>query len=219
MRIRRVTAIAVAGLAVALVALQFALPPLAEHQLTKRLEKVGNVQGVEVHAFPALKLLWHRADRVSVRMSSSETGLGKLADLLSQTRATDRLDVRVDESRVVTLTLTDVVLRKRGTQLQGSATVTEADLRGALPPGFDVRPIASAGGALLFEGTATILGRTVSARALAAVVDGRIVIAPDIPFGGLASLTVFSDDRVLVDSLGARAAPSGFTLTASAHLD
>ena len=48
--------------------------------------------------------------------------------------------------------------------------------------------------------------------------DGRLRIAPDVPFGGFAALTVFSDPHVYVDGVGARAAPGGFTLTARGRL-
>jgi hypothetical protein len=216
-------AVAAAGVAVAVVALlavaQLVLPSIAEHRLRDRLSHTGSVERVEVHAFPAIELLWDHADRVVVRMRDARPGPGRLADLLAQTADTDRLDASVSRARILTLRLDDVRLRKRGAELTGSATVTEPAVRAALPPQLDVRPIAAGGGSVVFQGTADILGSRVSARAVASARDGRLVLAPDVPFGGLLTLTLFSDSRVRVTDVGARPAPAGgFTFTARARV-
>ena len=100
----------------------------------------------------------------------------------------------------------------------GEATVTDADLRAALPPGFAVRPVASANGQLVLRGTATFFGATISANAVLLAQDGQLKIAPDVPFGAFATLTAFSDPHVHVDGVDARAVPGGFRLTASGRL-
>lgn len=205
-------AVAAAGIA------QLVLPGVAERRLRDGLSHDGHVTHVEVHAFPAIPLLWNHADRVVVRMSSASSGPGRLADLLASTRDAGQVDARVGELRATLLRLRDVHLRKRGDRLDASATVTDADLRAALPPGFNVRPVAAGGGELVFEGSANLFGRTLSARAVALASDGRLVVQPAVPFGGLAALTVFSDRRIAVRGVGARTAPGGFTLTASARV-
>lgn len=212
-----------AGLAVAaLVALalvQLIAPGIAARNLRHRLERSGHVTSVEVHAFPAVELLWGHADRVVVRLGAAVPGPGRLADLLAATRDTDRLDARVDQLRVLTLRLRDVRLRKRGAELSGAASLTEPDLRAALPPGLDVRPIASGEGELVLQGTAALLGRRLSARAVVAVRDGRLVVSPDVPFGGLLTLTLFADPRVVVTGVSARAEPGGgFRLAADGRV-
>jgi hypothetical protein len=216
MRRWAVAAAAVAAAVVILLAIaQLTLPTIAEHRLRDRLEPTGKVERVEVHAFPAIELLWDHADRVVVRMGTARPGPGRLADLLAQTADTDELDGRADGLRVLTLQLRDVRLRKRGADLTGSASVTETALRAALPPQLSVRPIAAGAGAVVFQGTADILGSRVSARAVASARDGRLVLAPEVPFGGLLTLTLFSDPRVRVTGIGARARPGGgFTFTA-----
>jgi hypothetical protein len=201
---------------VALVVIQLVAPPIAERRLRERLERSGRVDRVEIGAFPAVKLLWGRADDVVVRMRDARPGPGGLADLLARARDTERLDAHVDSLRVLTLRLRDVRLRERDAELTGSAAVTEPDLRAALPPSFDVRPVASGDGAMVLEGSAVVLGRRLSARAVVAARDGKLVIAPEIPFGGLLSLTLFSDPRVAVTDVSARpAAGGGFTLQAA----
>jgi hypothetical protein len=202
----------------ALVAAQLILPGVSEQRLRDRLGRDGRVTRVEVHSFPAIKLLWNRADRVVVRMNSASAGTGKVADLLASARDAGEVDARVGELKVTLLRLRDVRLRKRGDRFDGRATVTTADLSSSLPAGFTLRPVAAGGGTLVFEGTATILGRTLRARAVAAARDGKLLVAPDVPFGGLVALTVFADPRVAVEDVGAQAAADGFTLTAKARL-
>lgn len=209
------TAAAAAGL---LVASQLVLPGIAERRLRERLERVGTVTGVDVDAFPALTLLWDRADRVDVRMSDSTARRTRLADLLDRTRRAGEVDARVERVRIGLLSLRDLRLRKRGDALRAQASVDEADLRAALPDGLDVRPVAAGGGQLVFEGTARLLGRRLRARAVVTAHGGRLLLSPAVPFGGLLTVTVFQDRRIAVDDVGARARRGGFTLTASATL-
>lgn len=211
-------AIALGVLAAVLVATQLALPPLAERYLRGQLERVGDVDSIEVGAFPALKLLWRRADRVEIAMAEATAGPRRLADLLATTRGTGRLRAGVATLRIGPLVVRDASLVKQAGTLIGRASVTAGDLRSALPPGVDVRPVASEGGQLTFQVTASVLGRTVRLRAVALASEGRVVVAPVAPLADALTLTVFSDPRVLVEHVGARPRPGGFTLTARARL-
>ncbi len=217
---RRVAAIGVVVLVLALlVVAQLALPGIAENRIRDRLAEDGRVESVHVSAFPAVKLLWGKADRVTVRMASLRANVGRLGDLLGRTADAGRVDATTRELDVLTLRLRGARLRKRDGRLEGEATVTDADLRSALPQGFDVRPVASGAGQLVLRGTATLFGTTISANAVLLAQDGKLKIAPDVPFGGFAALTVFTDPHVHVDGVGARAAPGGgFTLTARGRL-
>ncbi len=211
-------AIVLAVLVVLAAAAQLLLPGIAEDRIRDRLAHDGRVESVRVSAFPAVRLLWGHADRVTVRMANTRAGVGRLGDLIGRTADAGRVDASTRELDVLTLRLRDAQLRKRGNRLVGEATVTDADLRAALPPGFAVRPVTSADGQLVLRGTATLFGTTISANAVLLAQDGRLKIAPDVPFGGFAALTVFSDPHVHVDGVGARAAPGGFTLTARGRL-
>ncbi|HEV7362737.1 MAG TPA: LmeA family phospholipid-binding protein [Solirubrobacteraceae bacterium] len=218
---RRLIAVAIvlAALVVLAAAAQLVLPGIAENRIRDRLAHDGRVESVQVSAFPAVKLLWGKADRVTVRMASVRAAVGRLGDLIGRTADAGRVDASTRELDVLTLRLRDANLRKRGNRLVGEATVTDADLRAALPPGFAVRPVASANGQLVLRGTVTLFGATISANAVLLAQDGRLRIAPDVPFGGFAALTVFSDSHVHVDGVGARAAPGGgFILTAYGRL-
>jgi hypothetical protein len=71
---------------------------------------------------------------------------------------------------------------------------------------------------LTVRGTATLFGVTASVEATVATSNGRLVVTPDVPFGGLATITLFSDPHVRVQSVSATPAPDGFTVSARASL-
>ena len=193
---------------------QVGLPVLAERSVRSELAETGTVTSVEVHAFPALKLLGKRADSVRVRMSQARVGSGDLADRIAETDRTGSLDVRVDTFALGPLRLRDVSLRKRGKSLSGSASLQTADLSAALPVDLGLRPVPSADGALVMEAQVG----PVTVRARLSTDDGAVVIAPEGLLGGFATLTLFKDRRVRVTSVGARSIPGGFTVVARGRL-
>lgn len=197
---------------------QLVLPGLAADQVRSRLQRDGVVESVQVSAFPAVKLLWGDADNVRVRMASMRASNRRASDLLSSASGVSNLDVAVGRLVDGPLVLHDVVLRKRGAGLVGQAGVQAADLRAALPSGFDVKPVASGGGKLLLQAQAGAFGLSVTVDALLSAQNGALVVAPEVPFGALATLTVFSDPRVSVQGVGAAPAPGGYTFTAQARL-
>ena len=118
---RRIIAIATAGVVIlVLVVAQLVLPGIAADRLRDRLGKSGNVISVEVHAFPAIKLLWNHADRVVVRMGSYRSSTGPLGSLLSETSNVGSLDASAAEFDSGLLTVRNAALRKRGDQLVGT---------------------------------------------------------------------------------------------------
>src|SRR5437660_11370763 len=144
---RRIIAIATAGVGLlVLVLAQLLLPGIAADRLRDRLSRSGNVLSVEVHAFPAIELLWNHADRVVVRMGRYRSGTGPLGNLLSETSSVGSLDASTGELDAGLLTLRDAALRKRGDQLVGMARATEADLRRAPQLLHSVVPVASSHG-------------------------------------------------------------------------
>jgi hypothetical protein len=194
------------------------LPGIAEDRLRDELARHGEVASVDVRAFPALELLWHRADRVVVHLRSYRAGTAPFADSLSRTRDTGDLDARTDLLMTGPLLLRDARLVKRGDELLGRATVTDRAIRAVLPSFLDVQPVASGRGQLVLQGTASMFGLSASLRARLLVSDGKLLVEPDVPLGGFAHLTVFADPRIAVQGVGARAVPGGFVVTARAAL-
>jgi hypothetical protein len=210
------------GGAVAVVVLMFGvgqlvLPGIAAQQLRDRLSKNGRVLSVSVSAFPAIELLWHDADKVVVRMASYRSGTGHLNGLLDEAGGVGSLTASATVLTDGLLTVHDATLVKHGGELIGTARVTEADLRTAVPFIRDVVPIASGGGQLTLRGTATlpILGG-VTADATVSAQDGELVITPDIPLIG--SITLFSDPHVQIQSVSASPTPGGFTVVARGRI-
>jgi hypothetical protein len=217
---RRIAAIVVVVLAVLILGVgQLVLPGIAAQRLRDRLAASGTVLSVEVHAFPAVELLWHHADRIVVRMQRYRSSPGPLGGLLGQAGDVGSIDASVGELDSGLLTLRDATLRKRGSALSGSARVTEADLRTAAPFLDSVQPIASGDGRLTLQGTATLLGITATVDAIVAAQGGGIVVQPNVPFGALATITVFSSPALEVQSVGASSIASGaFTVSAQGRL-
>ena len=210
-------ALAVAGVVLlVLVVAQLVLPGVAEQELRDQLSQSGTVLEVKVSAFPAVKLLWHHADSVVVRMARYRSGSGPLGDRLGQTAGVGKLDASVQELDSGALTLRNATLIKRGSELSGAATVLNADLRAAVPFLNDVQPIASGEGRLTLRGTASLLGLRASVNATAAAQNGALVVAPDVPFGGIATITLFDHPNVRVQSVSAVAVPGGFRVSAQA---
>jgi hypothetical protein len=214
--VRRIAVLATAGVVLLVVVLaQLFLPGIAAQRLRDDLEKSGTVLEVKVSAFPAIKLLWHQADSVVVRMGSYRSGVGHLGSTLAGAGDAGTIDASAQQLEVGPLTLRNGTLRKRGSELTGAATVTEADLRSAVFFLDNVEPIASENGRLTLRGTASFLGLTATVDATVAAQNGALVVAPDVPFGGIATLTLFSNPHVEVQSVSATTVPGGFRITAA----
>jgi hypothetical protein len=216
---RRIIGIGVASVVLlCLVLAQLLLPGIAADQLRDRLSKNGKVEEVSVAAFPAIELLWHDADKVIVRMASYRSSTAKLSSLLDEAAGVGTIDATATLLTTGLLTIHNATLHKRGDELTATASVTRSDLRAAIPFLDSVQPVASAGGQLTVRGTATLFGVTASVEATVATSTGRLVVTPDVPFGGLATITLFSDPHVRVQSVSATPAPDGFTVSARASL-
>ncbi len=216
---RRISAITAAGVILLLLVLaQLFLPGIAAQRLRDQLARSGQVLEVKVSAFPAIKLLWHNADHVVIRMGSYRTDPGHLGSLLDQAGDVGSLDASAEEFDSGLLTVRNATLHKRGDQLTGSALVTESDLRSALPILQSVEPVASDNGQLTLRGTATLLGVSATVDATVAAADGSLVVQPDVPFGALATVTVFSNPHVYVEGVSARHTPGGFVAVVRARL-
>ena len=158
---RRLAALALAGLVVViLVAGQLILPGIAAQRLRDQLARSGRVLDVQVDAFPAIKLLWHHADTVVVRMASYRASPGTLP-----------------------------------------ATLDRAGNVGSLRASAQV-----------FQDGLLTLHDTVGAQ------NGKLVVVPNVPFGGLATVTAFDDPRITVQGVSASPAPGGFTVRGTATL-
>src|SRR5256885_14921748 len=98
-------AIVLAVLVLLSVVAQLVLPGIAENRIRDRLAHDGRVESVHVSAFPAVKLLWGRADRVTVRMANVRAAVGRLGGLIRRTADARRVDASPRALGVPTLRL------------------------------------------------------------------------------------------------------------------
>jgi hypothetical protein len=202
-----------------LAACQLVLPGIAAGRLRSMLSRSGSVRSVSVSAWPAVELLWHHADSVTISMRSWSAGEGRLDGQLGQLGDVGTLRASIGLVRVGALTVHRASLSLNDGQILGQGTVREADLRRAVPFLRSVVPVASSGGRLVLRGTASVLGlvggsvdATVEAR------GGALIVSPNVPLGGLATVTVFSARRVRVTGVSAVSAPGGFVARVSGLL-
>jgi hypothetical protein len=224
MRRRRVV-VAVAIAAVVLVVLgvgQLVLPGVAENRLRSQLARYGAVRQVQIESVPAVKLLWHRADSLKVAMDSyrsQPSGHGSLADFLSRTRDVGKLEVSVATLQSKLVTLHQAHLRKEGNQLVGEAEITQQELSAALPSYLNLRPVSATANGIVLQASASVLGHRITLHLGVLADAGRVIVRPEgLLLASLATITVFSDPRIYVESVGGELRGERYLLTARARL-
>ena len=219
-RAARVALLVVAVLVALLVLAQFLLPPLAERSIRGKVEDVATVRSVKVKAFPAVELLWKHADEVEVELGEVRAGTGKFADLVDEASGVDEVDVTAETATIGDAELTRAEFHKNGADLVGTGFMNEDAILAALPLGFRVKPVRTDGGALIVRGSPGILGGAVGVEGRVVTQDGAIVVNPEgVPLvGGLVDYTVFTDERIRVDSVTARRIGRNFVITARGTL-
>jgi hypothetical protein len=219
------------GLAVPILLLVLAqaiLPSIAARVARDRVKPYGDLESVHVSAWPAVELLWGKADSASARSHSLTLTLAQLTKLELEARGVHDLDLTAERLELKTptapngLLLRDVVARKRGASLETNATITQADLSAALPGGFTVRPVASGNGQVEVRASGALFGVQTSISALVKPLQGRLVVEPQgLPLGGIATVTLLSDPHLYVESVGTQtldAQPPAYGLSLKASL-
>ncbi len=202
-----------------LAACQLVLPGIAAGRLRSMLARSGSVRSVSVSAWPAVELLWHHADSVTISMRSWSAGSGRLDGQLGRLGDVGALRASIGLVRVGALTVHRASLVYSNRRLLGQGTVREADLRRAVPFLRSVVPVASSRGRLVLRGTASVLGLLGgSVDATVQASGGKLIVSPDVPLGGLATITVFSARAVRVMGVSAVSAPGGFVARVSGLL-
>lgn len=226
--VRRVVVGLALLLVLAVVLAQVFLPSLAARRVRDRVARYGTVKSVSVTAFPAVKLLWGKADSVSVSASALAVAPPQIASLLWEAHDVSHLTVTTNSATLRVpglpsgLTVTDTRMDKRGESVQASAVLTQQQLDAALPGGFHIEPVASEGGQVEARASGGFFGLQASIDALVKPLEGRLVVEPrNLPFGGFAKVTLFSDPHLRVRSVGLRvlrSQPLTYGLSLSATL-
>lgn len=211
-----VLSIGLIGLFVLLAAAQLLLPRIAAKVLRDRVAKYGEVRSVSVSAVPAVELLWGSAG--SARVDAGRLGISphQLAKLLAESKAVSKLTVRASDVALRdpglgarSLSFTDASLEKHGDAIEIRALLDVSALRAALPPGVNVEVLSSGGQGVQVRVTGQLLGFGASLRAVVYASEGKLLLKPaGTPLAGLAAITLFSDPRIEMRSVSARAVES-----------
>lgn len=210
-----------AGLALLALLAQLLGPPLAADRISSRVGRYGRVGSVSVSAWPAVELLWGHADTVRVRAAQLSIAPHQAAALLWEGRGAQAMDVDVARLRLDGVQLEEAGLRKQGSRLAGTAYMTVAAVRAALPRGVSMRLLESGGGRVVVAVGGGLFGLGAAVRAVAEARGGQLVARPLEPSLGGLQLTLFSDPHVYVEGVGARAVgdpPRGYALTIAGRL-
>ena len=199
-------------IAIVLVGGQFVAPSIATSVLRQRLAKDGKVLSAHLSAFPWVQLLWQHADSVSATMADYSAATGHIESLLHQADGIGRVDVSIGVVHTGLLTLHAVTFTKRGDELVGVGTLELSDLQAALPVVRSLTPVRDSNGQVLLHGTASVLGVQASVNVVIAARDGKLVVAPSGLLGAFATLTLYDDPAVHVQSVTASTVPGGLRL-------
>jgi LmeA-like phospholipid-binding len=193
---------------------QVLLPRLAALRIEETA--LDRASGVSVHvsAFPALELLFGKADRVTVHAREmSPGGQGNIRALLGKAASIDNLDVTVDRMYVLGLAVDDVSLDKDGRSVSARATVTRRAIHAVLPANISLLERQEGERSLRLTIRASVLGYRVDPTARLAVADGALEVSPELPLFSQLHLDLFSDPQVALTRVNMRASGERYTFT------
>jgi hypothetical protein len=194
---------------------QLVLPGIATERVQDRVERYGTVRAVHVHAVPAVQLLWGDAQEVSVKAGAlrvSPTQLVELEQSLDGVGTAEmtspQVSIALSSIASGEVVLEHVRLIKRGNALTVTGVVHTPGMHLALPAGFEVDGLSAASGQPEASVSGGAFGVHVSGRGVLSAREGGLVVEPvGLPFAGFASVKIFSDPRVVIETL--RASPQG----------
>lgn len=211
------------AIVLALVLAQVFLPGIAANRIRARVEKYGTIERVTVKAWPAVELLWGRADSVKVTARSLQMSPAQAAKLLWEARGVETMTMAAASVREGSLQLHDASFQKHGNALEGQAWAARTDVKVALGEGFEVRLLSSGAGQVEVRVGGGLFGVNTSVDAVARAQEGKLVVHPlGFLLEGL-KLTLFANPHVRVEGVGASAVTgpggvAGYRLTMKASL-
>jgi hypothetical protein len=204
-----VVVIVVVGL---VVLAQVVLPPVAAKRVEDRVGRYGTVVDAHVSAFPAVELLWGKADTVTVNAGTLTLTPAQIGSLLWEARdardmtvSARAVNLRVPVLLPTGLPVSGVRMEKHGSSIHATATLTQTQLDGALPSGVHVQPVAAGEGEVQVRASGGLFGVEASIEAVVRPLEGKLVAEPKgFPLAGIATVTLFSDPHLKVESVGVR---------------
>jgi hypothetical protein len=210
-RAGRIAAWLAGAIVMMLVLAQLFLPAIAANRVRSRVQRYGTVKSVTVQAWPAVELLWGKAESVNVKAGSLSLSKAQTAKLLGEAHGVTSISASVESVKEGPLQLYDASLQKQGDALLGSAWASRADVKTALGEGFEVQLLHSGGGRVQVSVEGGLFGVKASVEAVAEAQEGKVVVHPlGFLLEGL-KLTMFAEPDIYVEGVGASATagPSG----------
>jgi hypothetical protein len=203
---------------------QVFLPSIAAQKVREDLARYGTVESVSVQAWPAVELLWGKADSVKVKAASLRMTPTQSVKLLWEGRHVSNMEFTAASTEESSPRLHDVSLSKHGNQLRVEASLAAADAKVALPAGVDVRLLGSEDGKVEVQVSGRLFGVGASVDAVVGAQEGKLIARPKALLLSVLRLTLFSNPHINVEGVGARgvfdssAQPSSYRLTMTARL-
>jgi hypothetical protein len=215
---------AVSVIVLILVLAQIFLPGIAAEKLEEKVERYGKVISASVKAFPAIELAWKKADSANVKISTITVTPRQAVDLLEEAKGVDKLDMTMKGLTIsepqsggppVRISLSGVVVHKKGSAITGTGELANAQLAKALPGGFEATAVPNGQGKLELK----LKGGFIFSGSEKAFIDGHKgkIIAEFAESPG-ESIELFSDRRVFVGPIGASVHSQSTSLSLSATL-
>ena len=202
-RTTRVALSLVGVVVLVLVLAQVLLPGIAASKIKSRVARYGTVKSVSVSAWPAVKLLWGDADSVTVRAGSLRSSQEQASALLWESRGLGDMKLTAASAQIGQLAFGDMILSKRGNALRVQARMTDADVREALPEGFDAQLVKSEGGEVELSVSGALFGVGATVNAVASASEGKLTVRPRGFLIEALQLTLFDEPHVYVESVSA----------------
>jgi hypothetical protein len=176
-----------------------------------RASRYGTVKSVSVSAFPAIELLWGKAESASMSAGRLTLTSAQIAEMVKQlwefrgvedaTISAERATLRLD-GLARGVSATNVSAIKKGSRIAGYATVTQQALDEVGAGSLQIQPLSSGGGEVEVRVTGSLFGATTSLSAAIKPSEGHLVVEPQgLPFAGLATITLISDPHVRIESV------------------
>jgi hypothetical protein len=202
---------AIAAIFALLAIAQFLLPVIAVKLVRDRAARYGTIKSASISAFPAVELLWGKAESATLSAGELTVTASELTELLGQlweARGVDEATVSAEKATinvggsVNTIVARDLHAQKRGSELSGSATITQEALDRALPDGISIEALESTGGQVRVRASITLFGAQTSVGAIVKPSEGHLVVEPQgLPIAGLGTITLFSNPHLDMKSV------------------
>lgn len=213
---RRRVAIWVAVGSLALLGLsQLFLPSLASRWVESQTGKYGEDVHVSIEAFPAVKLLFRRADDVKVRARTLD--LEDDRSLLGQIKDTTDFSSQIETLKGGRVPLHDVRADKRG---DGSFEMTgfmrKRDLEEQLPPSVSLGPAGDVQNRIPIRIGSGLLGEGVDSELELGTSDGAVVLRVHLPgvlnLVSLQPIVMFRDKHLVAESFSMKRTSRGWNV-------